>query len=77
MSETPTKQLIEDAADAHTRLNTFYAVIALMEGGLLPGGSDAANETAQTIIGLCKDQAQLDLEEYDKTVARLVSEARP
>lgn len=59
------RQIVQEAADAHTRLNAFYALIAILEGGCLPGGSSSANEAAETIIDICKDEASRQLELYD------------
>jgi hypothetical protein len=67
------KELVHDAANAHTRLSTFYAVIELLEG-IMPGGCGRANRTASSIIQQCKAAAQVQLEKYDAAVDKL---ARP
>lgn len=59
-----TKDLVHEAADAHTRLSTFYAVIALLESNL-PGGCGRADRTASSIINQCKAAAQIQLEKFD------------
>lgn len=59
-----TKELVHEAADAHTRLSTFYAVIAVLEGNL-PGGCARADRTALSIIHQCKAAAQIQLDKFD------------
>lgn len=58
----------EKAAQAHSNLNIYYAVIGLMEGGLL---YDGRHETATRIISLCKQQAAEELAIYDAAMERL------
>jgi hypothetical protein len=59
----------EKAAKAHTDLNTFGAIISILEGGHLYGiGSD---KTVQQIIRLCKRECQRCLRVYDQNIATL------
>lgn len=67
------KQRIEETADAHTRLNVFYSLIAILEGGCLPGGSPTADATAQKIIVLCKAEGQRQLAIFDAGSAALAA----
>lgn len=58
-----------DAVHAHTNLNTFAAVAALLESGLLYGGqSDAA---ANKIIAICHDEQRRLLAKYDAAIDKL------
>lgn len=50
-----------EAISAGIRLNQFAAVEAMLEGGLLPGGSASAEKTAQKIIKLCQEERQRQL----------------
>jgi hypothetical protein len=73
--------LIREAANAHTRLNTFYAVIEILEGAM-PGGCPKAARTTNSIIRQCKAAAQVQLTKYDAATeaieaAFLASEGRP
>lgn len=61
------------AADAKVRLYTFAAVVALLEGGTLPGGSKSAYTTANKIIKLCKDEQQRQLREWDRLAQRSIA----
>lgn len=66
----PTKSksdLVKEAAEAHSDLNTFYVVISIMEGGHLHSPSYAA---AQRIIKICRAEAGKRLREYDRAVAK-------
>jgi len=56
----------ETAAKAHTDLNIFYGVIALMEGGLLSADSYG---DAERIIRLCKAAGAKCLARYDRAIA--------
>lgn len=56
---------IKAAAKAHTDLNIFHAVIALMEGGLL----SAECQTAEfEIVARCKREAGKYLDRYDTAI---------
>lgn len=55
------------AANAHSNLNLFASIEALLEGGLLYGNSDAsAGVTARKILKLCKAETSKQLVLYDK-----------
>lgn len=58
----------QKAARHHTTLSTFYAVIALMEGGLIY--DPAANSTSEKIIKLCRQEAGRQLKKYDAALAK-------
>jgi hypothetical protein len=60
----------KEASNAHVRLNTFYAVIALLEGGTLPGGSSSADRAAERIIRICKLEADRQFQIYDAYVSQ-------
>ncbi len=68
------RKLLREAANAHTRLNTFYSLIAILEGGCLPGCSESASKTANQIIRLCKQEGGRQLRLYDRAVDALASE---
>lgn len=59
------------AAEAHTNLNVYGSVIALLEGGAIYGGRSGP---AQRIIDQCKRAQRNELDRYDaarKSIARL------
>ena len=56
------------AAEAHTNLNVWGSVIALLEAGLIYGGRDDA---AQEIVKMCKSEQQAELKIYDANLAKL------
>ena len=63
------KDYLKEACQAHTNLNTFAAVISILEGGHLYGAfSDAA---AQKIIRICQQEQARCLTRYDAAVAAL------
>lgn len=62
---------VQDAAKAHTDLNVFYAVIAIMEGGLL--SSDSYGD-AHRIVTICKSAGGKALARFDKARARAQGE---
>lgn len=57
---------VKEAAVALSDLNIFYAVIALMDGGLVHAPSHAA---AARIIKLCQSEAVRCLNRYDHAKA--------
>lgn len=57
---------VSEAAKAHTRLNTFGQVVAMLEGGCLPSGCASADKAAQKIITLCKAEMMWQLDVYDR-----------
>lgn len=65
-------KLVREAAEAHTDLTMFYAVISLLEGGHLYCSSSQAD--AQRIIGICKRAAGRRLHEYDRAVAKITAQ---
>lgn len=69
MSKTPKDlhELIRDAANARTRINVFYSVVALLED-MMPGGCKMANRTKQSIVQQCKKAARVQLDKYDDAV---------
>lgn len=63
------------ACRAHTDLNIFYGIIALLEGGLIHQESYGA---ADRIIAICKSESQKCLVRYDRSIAAIPShDARP
>lgn len=61
-------EAIRWAAHAHTNLNTFGAVIAVLEGGTLYG-NDASYGVTQRIIKICKKEMGKWVSQYDAAVA--------
>lgn len=59
---------VQEAAEAHTNLTVFAAVVSLLEGGHLYGS--ASNDAAALIIDLCRDEQQRCLRAYDLAVAK-------
>lgn len=53
-----------DAVEAHTNLNTFGAIVALLEGGTLYGPM-RERDAAQRIIRICKTEMLLQLRKFD------------
>lgn len=60
---------LNDAADAHTNLAMFYAIIALAESGCFIGSTPHAD--LSRIIKICKAAAQKQLRLFDKNAAAL------
>lgn len=60
--------MTKKAAEAHSNLNTYAAVVALMEGGLIYGIRHAA---ATKIIRICKQEQQHFLRVYDGLLAQI------
>lgn len=56
------KAHIREAARAHTNLNTFAAVVAVLEGGCVYGD----NATARKIIALAQAEQRRQLRIHDK-----------
>lgn len=56
------------AAEAHTNLNIFAAVVSLLEGGHLYS-SGACHTATSRIIRICKAEEIKWLAEYDRNVA--------
>lgn len=69
MSKTSKRQdAAEEAARAHTDLNVFPAVIALMEHSLL---SPACQQREFQIIRICKSEQARCLQRYDAALTKL------
>lgn len=62
------KEIVEEAAQAHTDLNVFGAVVQLLEGGLL--SSDSQPDDFR-IIRICNSAEQKALHRYDAALAKL------
>lgn len=58
----------KDAACHHSTLNTFGAVVAILEGGLLYDSN--ADVTAERIIKLCRAEMQRQLRLYDAAISK-------
>jgi hypothetical protein len=58
------KVAIEDLKHGHTDLNTFHAVMVILEGGTLY--SSASKGAAKKIITICKREAYRCLTQHDK-----------
>lgn len=56
------------AMDAHANLNIFASIAAILEGGVIYGGENAA---AKKIIGICNKEQQRQLRLQDKAVAAI------
>jgi hypothetical protein len=67
--KTPT-DYAKQAGCHHAALNTFAAVVALLEGGTVPGGT-GADKSRDQIIRLCKAEQQRQLKKYDAALAHL------
>ena len=59
------------AATANANLNTWAAVVALLESGLLSGPSRDYYPAAEKVIKIAKAQMQQDLVRYDAALARV------
>jgi hypothetical protein len=71
------KACASEAAKAHTNLNTFESVIALLEGGTIyTVGGQSAYRTVTKIIKLCKDEQQRQLSIYDSAMSAIVEDAQ-
>jgi hypothetical protein len=57
-----------DAANHHSTLNTFAAIVILLEGSLTYDSE--SDETASKIIKLCKAETQRQLRKMDAAFAR-------
>lgn len=63
------KDPVQVAVEAHTNLNIFGAIIAILEGGSIYGGT--AQAAADAIIQRCQREQQRQLAEYDRALAAL------
>ncbi len=62
-----TKSVVKLAAEEHTNLSMFNAVVAILESGGLYGHQRAA----QRIIKICKDEMCRCVMAYDRYVAKV------
>ena len=72
-AEIAASKRIKEAATAHTDLNIFAAVQALMERSLL---STESHADEQHIVAICLRAQQKCLKRYDRAVAKL-AKGRP
>lgn len=56
------------AMEAHSNLNIYHAIVAILEGGCLYG---AREKTAQKIIALCKAEGFKELKIMDAALEKL------
>lgn len=61
------KQHAADAAKANANLNTWGAVVALLEGGTLSGGE--THSAQQRVIKIAKAEMQKHLLQYERAMA--------
>ncbi len=61
------KDHTEEAARAHSTLNTFAAIVALLESGLVY--CPEAYKAADRITKIAKDEQQRMLRRYDREIA--------
>ena len=59
------------AATANANLNTWGAVVALLESGLLSGPSADYYKASSSVIATAKAQMQAELKRYDSALARV------
>lgn len=62
-------QWASEAAEAHTNLNVWHTIIAILEGGTLYGGR--GQDSASMIVNICQAEAQKELAVYDRAIRRL------
>jgi len=53
------------AVEAHTNLNIFAVIVAILEGGCIYGGG-TAQTTVSKIVKLCQQEQQRQLRIYDR-----------
>lgn len=63
----PKRDPVVEAARAHTNLNTFAAIVAILEGGCVYGPE--SQKAASRIIALCKAEQGRCLARYDRARA--------
>lgn len=59
---------VQAAMDAKTNLHVFGAVVSILEGGSLAGGSSDAS--AKKIIAMCQAEQQRQLRAMDKALKK-------
>jgi hypothetical protein len=64
----PVEDRIVAAAEAHTDLNTFVAIVSILEGGTVYTASGKC--TAAKIISLCQAESQKQIKVYDRALDR-------
>lgn len=74
MSKSKAEMAACRACAAHSNLNTWGAVIALLEGGLLYDGSNHRAVTA--VINTAKREQQHHLKQLDRALAEVVKESK-
>lgn len=71
--KTKTLAAVQQAAEAHSNIGAYQAVIALLEGGLLYAGRTAISFK---MIQLAKAGQQEELKFYDAAVAKVAAIAK-
>jgi hypothetical protein len=66
MKITKTGEAVKAATRAHSDLNIFYGIIALLEGGTI---SSDSYPVADRIIAICKKHGSVCLRRYDRALA--------
>lgn len=70
MKRKSAKDFIKDAVEAHTDLNIFEAVVAILEGGTV---SARAQPYDFRVIALCMRAEQQCLRRYDRAISALLA----
>jgi hypothetical protein len=73
VKRTKEQEAAKAAARAHTDLNIFYGIIALLESGLIGPHSYSA---ADRIIAICKTHGARCVAKYDRALASVSSNER-
>ena len=68
---TKAKDAAIDAAIANANLNTWGAVVALLEGGLLSGPSNHHDTATSRVIKIANDQMQKEFSRYELALKRV------
>lgn len=68
MMGTKQQTAAKDACRAHTDLNVFYSIIAILEGGTI--GADSFRD-GERIITICKSASAKCLKRYDAALAKI------
>ena len=71
------KKNLDAALRAHTNLNTFAAIVAMLEGGTVysTGINGSQDKTASRIIRLCHQEQQRQLRKLDAATAKIGGQA--
>jgi hypothetical protein len=59
---------VVDAAQHHSDLNVFHAILAILEGGVVY--SQSGRVAAERIIKLCKEENQKQVRLYDNALRK-------